>query len=345
MPQPYNYRIDVQSPIEDAIRIQQAGQVLNTNRMEAQELMRQRQEAQRMQQEAFNFAQLSNPTVEETTEFMVRNPKYGEAIKQKFQMLNSTQQESEKRKMRKIYGALRSGNVDLAKEITELEMEAAENSNDPERAAGAKALLKMIGASPQETEKSLILSMASVMEPTELEGILSSGAADEISQEDILKVENLKLKNEKLGKEISNIDRERINEAEAALKEATQAKSIIDDLLKKENRSVLKKATGKAAFRGNIPGTKPFDAKEKINQVVNLMAKGNLSSLKGALSEKELDFVKNISARLNRYQSEDAFLKELQNLQKLSQKAIGKLSKEIGSGTNDPLGLGVLDGN
>ncbi len=49
----------------------------------------------------------------------------------------------------------------------------------------------------------------------------------------------------------------------------------------------------------------------KIEQLQNAIAATNLDKLKGAMSDKDILFLKNIGTSLDRYQDEDAFVKEL----------------------------------
>ncbi len=73
-------------------------------------------------------------------------------------------------------------------------------------------------------------------------------------------------------------------------------------------------ATGKSFFLGKIWGTSAYSYKEKVEQLVNTLAAGNLDKLKGAMSDKDILFLQKINTNLSTKLSEKEFDKELNRI-------------------------------
>lgn len=102
--------------------------------------------------------------------------------------------------------------------------------------------------------------------------------------------------------------RERAAVAETAMSSLDNTINIVNDLLADES---LLDAVGGTAAWGSIPGTHTRSIAGKIEQLQNSVAATNLEKLKGAVSDKDILFIKNIESNLDRYQGEESFMKEL----------------------------------
>lgn len=98
---------------------------------------------------------------------------------------------------------------------------------------------------------------------------------------------------------------------------ATQAIDILSSINKlSTNKNGLKYAVG-VNFNpfAYLPGTNTADFKVQLNQFKNMLALPNLEKLKGSMSDKDVEFIKNISTSLDRSMSEKAFKDELLRVQ------------------------------
>jgi len=93
--------------------------------------------------------------------------------------------------------------------------------------------------------------------------------------------------------------------------ELSSALSIANDI---KNFSGKNWATGATSFLGFIPGTQSKDFKLKVDQLKNALAKPNLGSLKGAMSDKDLEFIKNIATSLDVSMTDATFNTELEKV-------------------------------
>lgn len=126
---------------------------------------------------------------------------------------------------------------------------------------------------------------------------------NEIKREEL----RLKLDDAKLAREEKL--RAKGADAETAISDVDNTVGILKDILGDED--TLRAAVGTSAWRGAIPGTKARTMAGKIEQLQNAIASTNLDKLKGAMSDKDIMFLKNIATNLDRYQDEDLFIKEL----------------------------------
>jgi hypothetical protein len=138
----------------------------------------------------------------------------------------------------------------------------------------------------------------------------------------------------------------KVQEARSALDEKIRTKAAdyeagqatLQDALNllteiRSDPDTLEAATGTMAFRGAIPGTKARTVAGKIEQLQNTLAASNLDKLKGAMSDKDLLFLKNIASNLDRYQSESGFSRELQKVEEALIRTDKQLRNKFGNPT------------
>lgn len=122
--------------------------------------------------------------------------------------------------------------------------------------------------------------------------------------------------------------RSKVAEAETEISGVTDMKDLIGTIL--ADPSSLKAVTGASAWKGAIPGTENRSMAGKVEQLVNMTAAINLDKLKGPMSDKDILFVKRISANLDRYQDEDVFEGDLKKLQAIAERTENKLREKYG---------------
>lgn len=138
--------------------------------------------------------------------------------------------------------------------------------------------------------------------------------------------------------------RERDAEAESAVTGVDNTISLLRGILGDED--TLRAAVGSSAWRGALPGTKARTMAGKIEQLKNVTASINLDKLKGAMSDKDIEFLKNIETNLDRYQNEDQFIGELNRVFGNLVNARERIVKKYGvSGTPLAEGETVITGH
>ena len=68
------------------------------------------------------------------------------------------------------------------------------------------------------------------------------------------------------------------------------------------------------SFGATIPGTEAYNYKATFNQLKDTLASANLDKLKGAMSDKDIEFLRNIGTKLSLGMTEEAFDAELKKL-------------------------------
>lgn len=138
--------------------------------------------------------------------------------------------------------------------------------------------------------------------------------------------------------------RERDAEAESAVTGVDNTISLLRGILGDED--TLRAAVGSSAWRGALPGTKARTMAGKIEQLKNVTASINLDKLKGAMSDKDIEFLKNMETNLDRYQNEDLFIGELNRVFGNLVNARERIVKKYGvSGTPLAEGETVITGH
>jgi hypothetical protein len=130
-----------------------------------------------------------------------------------------------------------------------------------------------------------------------------------------LKREELSLKVQEARSALDDKIRNKAADYEAGQATLQDALNLLTEI--RADPDTLAAATGSLAFRGAIPGTKARTVAGKIEQLQNTLAASHLDKLKGAISDKDIVFLKNIASSLDRYQSESGFVRELGKIEEI----------------------------
>ena len=122
--------------------------------------------------------------------------------------------------------------------------------------------------------------------------------------------------------------RERVAEGDTAIQSIESAVTLADKILSDED--TLRAATGTMAIRGALPGTKARTVAGQLEQLSNTLAAANLDKLKGAISDKDIAFLKSIEANLDRYQNEDAAIREIKRVRGILKTARNRVAEKYG---------------
>ena len=148
---PINYTALQTNPNEALMQGIKTGLTLETigQERQAQQLA---QQAAQQQQQASQLMQrvLSNPnaTAADYGAISAINPKFTESIKAQWDRLDTSRQQQSLGDASKLFSALQAGRPDVALESVEMQLKAAENSGDAQRAQQFKAFKDMIQQAP-----------------------------------------------------------------------------------------------------------------------------------------------------------------------------------------------------
>lgn len=115
--------------------------------------------------------------------------------------------------------------------------------------------------------------------------------------------------------------------AQTAMETTNQGLELINDLLK--DKDSLKAVFGASAWKGIIPGTENRTVAGKIDQLSNILAMSNIDKLPGAMSDKDIVFLKSINANLDTWQDEKKGIAEIERIKKALERV---QSKYVNSG-------------
>jgi len=144
-----------------------------------------------------------------------------------------------------------------------------------------------------------------------------------------LKRDELKLKIEETKRGRDEKIRERTAEAETAITGIDKSSELLGSILADEDS--LRAATGAGGWRAWIPGTDARTTAGKLEQLQNAIAATNLDKLKGAMSDKDIMFLKTMETNLDRFQNEEQFITELRRIDKALSKAREVVVKKYGA--------------
>lgn len=92
------------------------------------------------------------------------------------------------------------------------------------------------------------------------------------------------------------------------------------------NNPKLPRAVGLSTYT-TLPGTSAYDFKQTANQLINTLAAANLDKMKGAMSDKDIQFLRNIESNLSLGMSEQGFKDELNRIKR---NVTNKLKEDYG---------------
>lgn len=145
--QPYNYNIDVQSPIDSALKGYQAGLAITQQQQVQEQQQRALEMQQRMQQDMAALAANKNPTAQDYAGMMTRYPQLSEHFKRSWDVLDSAQQKSKLQDATAVFSALQNS-PEVAGTLLDAQATALENSGDKRGSQAAKALAELAREQP-----------------------------------------------------------------------------------------------------------------------------------------------------------------------------------------------------
>lgn len=179
----------------------------------------------------------------------------------------------------------------------------------------AETEIKNIEAENLPREKALVMEKQTQdIETSKLERKLKVIDARIKKTNSETEIEKLNLELEKTLGALEAKKQEKSEAAQVVMDTTSQGLNLTNEILAPENKKYLEYAFGKSAWVGSIPGSKTKTIAGKIEQLSNILAMGNIDKLPGAMSDKDILFLKSINANLDRYQNEGMGIKELERI-------------------------------
>jgi hypothetical protein len=221
---PINYAVDVQSPFEAAL----GGFKLGAAGAEAQAQAQAREQAMKAQTELKTLFTNPNATAADYARATAFLPKdQAESVRKSFDMLNTEQQQNSIRNAAQVYSAVKSGQIDIAKNLLKEQAAAQRNAGREQEAKASEHSLQLIELNPTGAQTIIGLMTASLPGGKELlenvDKTLSTKRAEEkqpyelvkLSSEAIIKEQEAKFAPDKFLTDL-NLTKEQINQAKAA---------------------------------------------------------------------------------------------------------------------------------
>jgi len=161
---PINYSVDVQSPFEVAlggIKLGASVADIQTSQKKRELEAEALQKAKTAQTELQTLFQNPNATSADYARVTAFLPKdQAESVRRSFEMMNNEQQQARLSQSGQIFTALKSGQVDIAKNLLQNQADAFRNSGREEEASAAETYLQLIDLNPIGAQTTIGLMMA-----------------------------------------------------------------------------------------------------------------------------------------------------------------------------------------
>ena len=157
--------------------------------------------------------------------------------------------------------------------------------------------------------------------------------ADLARKKDGREAEELKLKIGEARTKLDDKVREKVADFESARAQIEDGYNLVREIT---GHGSLEMATGGTGWYAAIPGTDARAVAGKIDRRSSTLAAANLDKLKGAMSDKDIMFLKQIGANLDRYQDQTEFKKELARVEDVFVRAEKQLRQRTGAPSAKP---------
>jgi hypothetical protein len=226
--------------------------------------------------------------------------------------------------------------------------ESADKSKPELDRVQAEAEIKNIEAENLPTEKALAMEKQTQdIETSKLDRKMKVLDAQIKKSNNETEIAKLELEREKTLTTLNQKKAESTQLAQTAMETTNQGLELINGLLK--DKDSLKAVFGASAWKGMIPGTENRTVAGKIDQLSNILAMSNIDKLPGAMSDKDIVFLKSINANLDVWQDEEKGIAEIERIKKALERVqskyinSGKLPEEGGAFLMQHPKLGNVD--
>ena len=245
-PQDYMINIDPRQSVMGGI---QQGMQLASSIEQMKSLKLQRKKAQDFQTDMHNLIDNPNLGAEDYSKMMIKYPEYASSFKNSYDLLSEQQKKAAIADATQLYAALDSENKDLAKDLIQKNLTAAENANDEKNIAINQTMMRMI-----DTDMNAAKTTAGLF--------LSSSLGDKDFSNVMNKLQDLKQKRAESPLNIKKLTKE------TELKEAEVKKVIkqTEKLDKETQKATVELENEKKKANGEVPPDKRFTYEEKLRK-------------------------------------------------------------------------------
>lgn len=168
------YQQSVQSPLSRALEGYRIGNEIKQQNIQNEQVRLKQENAKAMRDDLVKLSQKPDATASDYASMMAKYPEIGEHLSSTWSVLDSGQKAVKQKQMVEVLTALESGNVDIAEQLIESSMKAAENSGDLDLSKGQEALLESIRTDPKGAKVGVMLGLANSMGPERFSDTLKS---------------------------------------------------------------------------------------------------------------------------------------------------------------------------
>lgn len=156
---PINYAVDVQSPFESVL----SGFKIGAAGAEAQAKAQALEQAKKVQTELSTLFSNPNATATDFARVSSMLPKdQAEGVRKAFDMMSASQQQNRLTQSGQVYAAMKSGQVDIAKNLLKEQADALRNSGREQDAKATETYLQLIDVNPTGAQTTIGLMMATL---------------------------------------------------------------------------------------------------------------------------------------------------------------------------------------
>jgi len=146
---PITYNIDVASPFQAALQGYQAGAAIRSDQQAQQQQEAARQQQQQQARVIQDLLAKKNATAEDYANATLLVPGMKDQFKQAWETRSAQQQQNDLGHISQVYGALQSGNSDVAASLLDQRAQALRNSGNEADAKSAETMAAVVRAHPE----------------------------------------------------------------------------------------------------------------------------------------------------------------------------------------------------
>lgn len=159
MPQPFDYRLNVKSPFEQAMMGADRGQISRMRSMEMEQVKAAAERKKQMQQEFANFADIQNKTTDDYQRMIDKYPEFSQQIQRSMEQFDVNQKARLVQNAIPVRAALKNNAPERAVAILEEQAQAYENSGMVDMANRSRLMIQNIQANPDVALDSVTMTL------------------------------------------------------------------------------------------------------------------------------------------------------------------------------------------
>ena len=180
---PYDYSIDIQSPVDSALKGFQGGLAMRQGLVDEQLKEQKLTQQLAMQKDIAGLTANPNAGAHDYAAMMTKYPQLSEQFKRSWDVLNADQQKNSLSHATQVYAAVNSGQHDVAINMLRKQAEAARAAGDEKNAKINEDMASLIEAHPDTAKTTGGLMLAAVMGPEKFADTFGKLGAEQRAQD------------------------------------------------------------------------------------------------------------------------------------------------------------------